>query len=118
MANKVVELEGIAMWSKVFPHNRDMNEDFHGPEGAYTIDLVLEQDQLNKLSEAGSRLKPKVSEEGIVVKFKRKHAHKIEDLGGAPKVVDAEGEPWDSSTLIGNGSRGPIVTGKQPQRVY
>lgn len=103
----VLELEGIANWAKVFEFNRDKNEDFHGEGGAYTIDMVFEQDELNKLSESGSRLKPKVTDDGIVIRFKRKHLHPagIEEFGGPPRVVDAEGELFPADTLIGNGSR-------------
>lgn len=105
MASTIIELEGTAMWAKLFERNKDTNEDYHGPGGAYTVDMVLESDQLKKLSSAGSRLKPRVTDEGMVVKLKRKHDHKVADFGGAPVVKDAEGEVWDDSVSIGNGSK-------------
>ena len=109
MPNKLIELEGIIKWAKLFEHNKDTNEDFHGEGGAYTVNLVMEQDQLDKLSEAGSRLKPKITDDGVEVKFKRKHKHPIDDLGGTPKVVDADGNAWNPEVTIGNGSKGTLA---------
>jgi len=106
MVTKVIELEGIADWPKLFESNRDTNEDFHGPGGAYTINLQLEQDQLDILSKSGSRLKPKITEKGLEIKLRRKHTNATyPNLGGPPKLVDAEGNPWDTSVFIGSGSR-------------
>lgn len=101
-----LEVVGKARWAKVFEHNRDMNEAFHGPGGAYTVDILLEKEELDKVSASGSRIKPRITDDGLTMKFKRKHDHPagIADLGGPPKVVDAEGNTWDSSTLIGNDS--------------
>lgn len=105
MSTQLIELEGIASWAKVFENNRDTNEDFHGEGGAYTIDVQLEKEELDKLTNSGSRLKPKLTDDGISIRFKRKHIHPagIEELGGPPKVVDAEKNLF--SGLIGNGSK-------------
>lgn len=104
---KLIELEGTARWAKVFEFNKDKNEDYHGEGGAYTIDMLLEKEELDKLSESGSRLSPKVAEDGIVIRFKRKHVHPggIEAFGGAPRVVLEGGEDFPADTLIGNDSR-------------
>lgn len=105
MSTQLIELEGTASWAKVFETNRDMNTDFHGEGGAYTIQVQLEKEELDKLTKSGSRLKPKLSDDGISVTFKRKHINQagIEELGGPPKVVGPDKEPLDN--LIGNGSR-------------
>lgn len=107
MSAQLIELEGISNWAKVFENNRDTNEDFHGEGGAYTIDVQLEKEELDKLTNSGSRLKPKLTDDGISIRFKRKHVHPagIEELGGPPKVVDAEKNPFPEKTLIGNGSK-------------
>ena len=103
MASQTLYLTGKANWAKVLPHNRDKNEDFHGPGGGYTLDLIVEKEELEKFKATGSRSSPKVTDEGIAIKLKRKHSHHISDFGGAPQVVDADGNDWDG-TLIGNGS--------------
>jgi len=107
MSTQLVELEGIANWAKVFEFNRDKNEDFHGEGGAYTVDVQLEKEELDKLTASGSRLKPKLTDDGISIRFKRKHIHPmgIEELSGPPKVVDADKNPFPGDTLIGNGSK-------------
>lgn len=104
MSAQLIELEGIASWAKVFENNRDMNKDFHGEGGAYTIEVQLEKEELDKLTKSGSRLKPKLREDGISINFKRKHNHEsIAEFGGAPKVVGPDKKPLDKH--IGNGSR-------------
>lgn len=107
MASEMVNVTGTAMYPKVFENNRDMHEGFYGDcGGAYTIDVILDKEELDKLTKSGCRLKPRITDEGISIKFKRKHQHPaIEALGGPPKVADSEGNPWDSSTFIGNGSK-------------
>lgn len=107
MATQLLELEGIGNWVKVFENNKDNNEDFHGPGGAYTLDLVLGQEELDKLTESGSRLKPKLTDDGIAIRFKRKHVHPagITELGGPPRVADDTGTKWDPNVIIGNGSK-------------
>ena len=104
MTAELVELEGIANWAKVYETNRDMNTDFHGEGGAYTVDVQLEKEELDKLTKSGSRLKPKLGDDGISIRFKRKHIHpSIPEFGGPPKVVGPDKEPIDC--LIGNGSK-------------
>lgn len=109
---KLIEVEGILNWAKVFPFNLDRNEDFHGEGGAYTVDVLLEKAELDKLTKSGSRLKPKITDDGIAIRFKRKHIHPtgIEEFGGAPRVVIGEESPeeFPSDTLIGNGTRAKV----------
>ena len=104
MTTETVKLTGKASWAKIYEGNRDKNEAFHGEGGAYTIDVLLEKEELDKLTASGSRLKPRLSDDGISIKFKRKHIHPagIKALGGPPQVVDAEGN--DFSEWLGNGS--------------
>jgi len=104
MASSTYKLQGKAMWAKVFAYNKDKNEEFHGPGGACTIDLIFEKEELDAFIATGARTTPKVTDEGMSVKFKRKMTHgTIADFGGVPQVVDADRNPWDG-TLIGNGS--------------
>jgi hypothetical protein len=104
MTAQLLELEGIASWAKVYEENRDKNEDFHGEGGAYTVDVQLEKEELDKLTKSGSRLKPKLTDEGISIRFKRKHLHPtIPEFGGPPRIVGPDKEPIDC--LIGNGSK-------------
>lgn len=107
MSAELFEVEGTALWAKLFERNKDRNEDFHGPGGGYTVDVVLEKDQLDIVTKSGSRLKPKMVEEGIAIGFKRRHTHPagIEELGGPPRVADADKNLWDDSVNIGNGSK-------------
>jgi hypothetical protein len=109
---QLVEVEGILNWAKVFEFNRDKNEDFHGEGGAYTVDVLLEKAELDKLTKSGSRLKPKITEEGIAIRFKRKHIHPagIQELAGPPRVVIGEENPeeFPEDTLIGNGTRAKV----------
>ena len=103
MASEMIYLKGKANWAKLFPHYKDKNEDFHGPGGAYTVDLIVEQEELEKYTSTGGRVRPRVTDEGVVLKLKRKHTHHIEDFGGTPQVVDKDGNDWDG-TMLGNGT--------------
>jgi hypothetical protein len=97
---------GIAKWAKVFEFNRDRGEFHKEYDGAYTIQVYLEESEMKKHSASGSRAKPKIDDDGVYVQYRRKHINSvIPALGGAPKVVDANDEPWDSDNLIGNGSK-------------
>jgi len=121
-------IPGIAQWAKVFEHNRDM-EGFEGAyvdcDGAYTIDLVVDEDGLAiyERSKAAGKPKPAYLDEGtgtythkrknnddeantrtdlFIIKFKRKHLDRVSDrFGGAPEII---GLP-EGVTEIGNGSR-------------
>jgi hypothetical protein len=106
MPSQIYNVTGIAMYPKLFENNRDMHESYHGAYGgAYTIDVLLEKAELDKVTKSGSKLKPRITDEGISIKFKRKHIHPVEALGGPPKVADKDNEPWDASIFVGNGSK-------------
>jgi len=104
MASTTQYITGTAMWAKVFAHNKDANVDFHGPGGAYVVDLTVDKEELDSFVATGARTTPKATDEGMSIKFKRKHTHPtIPAFGGPPQVVDADKQAWDG-TLIGNGS--------------
>ena len=111
MATELLTLEGTLNWAKVFEVNRD-KADFHTESnGACTVDLVMEKEEFDKIAASGARLSGKPTDEGIMVKFKRKFEHpNIAEFGGAPKVADADGKLWDidEKGLIGNGSKGRV----------
>ena len=103
MASTQLKLTGTAEWAKVYEGNRDMNEAFHGPDGAYTIDVILDKENMDALAASGSRLGPKAAEGGLKVKFKRLHTHaSIPEFGGPPQVVNTEMAEFTDT--IGNGS--------------
>lgn len=106
MASERIYLSGIAMWAKLFERNRDRGEFYESTDGMTTIDLLMEKEELDKLKASGSRLRPKVTDEGLTVKFKRPWIHSggISDFGGPPQVVDSDGNDWDDSVSVGNGS--------------
>jgi len=104
MASERIYLRGKAMWAKPFERNRDRGEFYEATDGVTSIDLLMEKEELDKLKASGSRLRPKVTDDGLSVKIKRPwiHAGGIEDFGGPPQVVDADGNDWDDSVSIGN----------------
>lgn len=102
MASETYKIKGQAKWSKIFPHYMDKNEDFHGPGGAYTLDLIVDQEEKEAFTATGARTTPKVTEDGVTIKFKRKATHpSIAVFGGPPQVVDADSNDWDG-TLLGH----------------
>lgn len=112
MASKKVILEGIAMWSKVFESNRDLE----GYKGAYketdgrtSIDIILDDENFEKLKRSGSmkRGKPDPDGRGTMVKVDRKFNTGRDWDSGAPEVLRADGNPWDLEVdgFIGNGSK-------------
>lgn len=105
MATNRLYLKGKAMWAKPFERNRDRGEYHEATDGITSIDLLMEKEELDKLKDSGSRLRPKVTDEGLSVKFKRPWKHPtIEEFGGAPQVVDKDGNDWDDGVAIGNES--------------
>ena len=115
MGTRRVKLKGIGYWAKVFEENRDKT----GYEGALeefggqtTIDVDLDDEMMTKLQKSKSMKKGRPSDdnEGMTrVKFTRKWQENYG--GGAPKVVDSEGEEWDYDERgpIGNGSEVEVL---------
>ena len=111
MATRKVKLTGIAEWAKVFESNRDM-EGFDGVykdhDGACTIDLIMDDDNLAALKASRSMKKgsPDPQGRGTKVKFIRKFNTGKDWDSGAPIVTWADGSSYnyDTDGTIGNGS--------------
>ena len=111
MATRKVKLTGIAEWAKVFTQNRDM-EGFDGVykdhNGACTIDLIMDEDNLTALKASRSMKKgsPDPQGRGTKVKFIRKFDTGRDWDSGAPVVKKSDNSDWDFSSdgPIGNGS--------------
>lgn len=112
MATKTIELHGILEWAKLFEHNRDTGPYDVDTDGATTVDIILDDENLKKMQDAGVRksAKPDTEGRGSRVKFKRGWKDKFDRdwAGGAPDVYGPDGSPWDGEQLIGNGSIGVV----------
>jgi len=112
MATRKVKLSGIAEWAKVFEQNRDHKgyegayEDF---DGACTIDLIIDDDNLNLLQASRSMKKGSPDREGrgTKVTFVRKFDTGRDWDSGPPTVLKSDDTPWnlEADGLIGNGSK-------------
>ena len=92
------KLSGVANWARVFEDNRDMNGyegAYKDHEGGYTIEVVLDNEAMTELQEAGSMKKGKITDDGVSVKFLRKHKDRFEWASGAPEVIKTDGSPWN-----------------------
>lgn len=113
-----VKLRGTLNWAKVFEENRDM-EGYQGAyedcEGAYTVNIQLDEENYEKLKATGSPKAGKKVGGEYDVKFIRKHADprlaKWPEMGGAPGVYNEKGEEWDFDIdgVIPNGSTGTVL---------
>lgn len=105
MASQTYYVTGTAMYPKIFERNRDRGEYHKDTDGACTIDLIVDKEGQDIIKKSGSRLRPQITDDGLKYKFKRKWEDPVsKDFGGAPQVVDREGNDWDDSVSIGNGS--------------
>lgn len=110
MATRKVKLTGIGYWAKVFEENRDLTgyEDaLKDIGGQCTIDVDLDDAEMDKLKSSKSMLKGRESDENpghTRVRFRRKWTENFG--GGAPRVVKADNSIWDFDVdgFIGNGS--------------
>ena len=110
MASEVLDVTGVAMWAKVTEASRDRGSStaegakYDYPE-ACTIDMVLDQETLKEVKNANPKVNVRITDEGMAVKFRRNWINgRNPKWGGAPDVVDADGNPWPEDKLIGNGS--------------
>lgn len=118
---KYVEATGEIFYARVFPQNID-DSDFHKDKGGqYNCVFIPENDdEMQKLKDAGfpesSMNYPQIKEFEVAggrmgMRLKRNNHNKIEDFGGAPKVLDwTEGrgsKSWDfdSDGELGNGTK-------------
>lgn len=124
MATKYTEVTttGPIEWAKIFENNRDLtgyDEAYVPFDGAYTVQQILSKDEYAKLQSAGTQKKPnqkRLMDGELMIKFERKHRVTRKDgtvipqAGGAPKVINADGETWtEDMGLIGNGSTAEIT---------
>lgn len=105
---EMIDVVGKARWAKVFEHNRDPGskpgDKYDYPE-ATSIELILDQDELKKVSKLNPDVKVKPTDDGMKVKFRRTWHNSINpEWGGVPKVVDSDGNSWDDKKLIGDDS--------------
>lgn len=119
MAYKEVTTVGTLEWAKVFENNRDMkgfDGEYEKTDGAYVVDQVMDKDEYAKLTAAGSQKKPKqkrLMDGEIVIKMMRPHrvttkdGRELPQAGGAPEVVDADGNPF--TDRIGNGTKAEVT---------
>jgi len=106
-----ITVTGLSQWAKVFEDNRDLDGyqgAYHDTNGRCTIEMILDEDNMQKLTDSGcmSRGKPDLEGRGTAVKLTRKFDTAYDWDGGAPKVYKADGAPWsfESDGAIGNGS--------------
>ena len=111
MATEIYSIIGQALWAKVFERNRDTESKHPGvqqkldqTDGQTSITLLMDEEGLAEFESSGSRRKVDQLDDGPAVQFTRPWKHRIEAFGGAPRVVDADGNIWDDSVAIGNGS--------------
>ena len=109
----IVDVTGTVMYPKLFEHNRDLGSkpgaQFEYKEGT-TLELLVDQEELKKISRIKTDLKPKVVEGEMCVKFRRDWVNPRNPAWGGPPVVkDADGNLWDPQIPIGNGSKVRVV---------
>ena len=111
MATRKVVLTGIGEWAKVFEDNRDM-KGFEGAweefNGACTIDMILDDENMQILRNSKSMKKgtPDPEGRGTKVRLIRKFDTGRDWDSGAPVVTKADGSKWnyEEDGTIGNGS--------------
>ncbi len=101
---------GVIEWARVLGE-AFVDKKYPVVGGMWSIDLIVSDEERDRLNALG--LLGKVSFEGKLVepnrfKFKRAGINKKGKVMVAPKVVDGDKVPWDSSELIGNGSEGRV----------
>ena len=111
MATRKVVLTGIGEWAKVFEDNRDM-KGFEGAweefNGACTIDMILDDENMQILRNSKSMKKgtPDPEGRGTRVRLIRKFQTGRDWDSGAPVVTKSDGSKWnyEEDGTIGNGS--------------
>ena len=111
MVTRKVVLTGIGEWAKVFEDNRDMIgfegawEEFNG---ACTIDMILDDENMQILRNSKSMKKgtPDPEGRGTRVRLIRKFETGRDWDSGAPVVTKSDGSKWnyEEDGTIGNGS--------------
>lgn len=98
MTTQYIDVKGTTMWAKV------VNPDTKYVPHKYKVPLILSQPELKKVKDSGITLRPKKTEDGVLVTFTRpvsKNIKGVETEFGPPEVL-MDGKPYDG--FIGNGS--------------
>ena len=99
MSTQILYIEGVGKWVKPYPGQEDTK---YGKKAV--MELYPNEKGILQLKAAGWRKKFYESEDGQFIKLSRDVDKEFKDQPlGHPKVVDAEGKPFDR--LIGNGSK-------------
>lgn len=121
--SKKHSVKGKFYWAKVFEDNRDMDGwegTYQACDGAYTIDIHVNEEEYLKFRESGSARDCKkdklgnhvLDDEGLrILKIIRKHKGPFDAASGAPKVKWRDGTPYDyeAEGTLGNGTVGEVV---------
>lgn len=106
-----ITVTGIAQWAKVFEENRDhtgYDNQWLPTSGRTTIEMILDEENSERLKQSGSMARGKPDEEGRGTKFRfsRKFKTDYDWDSGAPVVYKPDGKIWDFNVdgSIGNGS--------------
>ena len=135
MAAKTLVLKGIAHWAKLWPENRSRNSWNEDTDGAYTIDLVLDEENASLFESTGAAKKVKYNDKydgQPHLSFSRPHGGPKPDFAKGPVIVkgpdgkDAsmeDGLIWNGSEVgvqvaIYNTKRGIKGTDFQAVQVY
>lgn len=118
MANKIFKFTGKIFWAKVYEGYHD---EYNGKQ-FYKVTMELDDESEALFNKSKLKLKHREMEwEGDTIKvltfrrdldgktFKDKKGNMVTLGGGAPRVVDANGDVMTEDQLIGNGSEGEIL---------
>lgn len=120
---KTYKFRGKAFWARVYEGNHD---EFGGKE-FYKITVALDDESWALFNKSGLKLKPKEvssDDDTLGITFRRDvHAKTGVDKkgkpwslgGGAPRVVDVDGDEFDD--LIGNGSVVEVLVERYPSKI-
>lgn len=110
MATQYITLRGKCMWAKVFEETRDLtgyNDQALATDGQLTIDMILEENEYDKLKHVGSKkyrpMDHKQPDGTYKVRFVRPWSSP-HGFGDGAIPVCYMGEEIDYTTGIGNGS--------------
>lgn len=99
MATTTHYFSGPVSWAKLRQDNLDT---YNADDPKSKITLSMNKEDYDRLKSTGSRLRPKINDEGMYdITFSRRF--NADDNGGLPDVIDANGNPFDG--LVGNGSK-------------
>lgn len=114
MATKYIRFKGKLLW----PGNLFVPDTppFEGAPASYKANLIPEGDSMKAFKESGIRTaiqKDKNTGDEYIVLKRNKDPKVLSNGdqigGGAPRVVDAEGNPWPREVAIGNGSEVEVL---------